>query len=182
MPDTEFTVHSFGEALWLSQKLPPPCTWDIFDKAPEVIECQGHTFQKRSYTYDGILYRCGEEPFLTATVPLIEAVGQWTREVFTTATPHGATKRAIQECEELLEVLKYWPPTYELYKDKYASPNEIKAHIGSEIADVLHCIIDVGAQLGIDVTEALRQKLEVNKARTWSEPDENNQRYHVKAT
>lgn len=98
-------------------------------------------------------------------IPLQADVTAWTRSVFTTATPFSAMERIRQELDELSEALVSGAP---------------KEAVESEVADVAHVLLDLCAMLGVNIDTATRKKLAVNKARNWSEPDENNQRYHVK--
>jgi hypothetical protein len=156
------------------------CTPNHLQAAPASVEFHGVHFSKRSYVFDGILYHSGNEPTFVGRETLQRAVGGWTRSVFTTAVPVSVAERVVQEGQELIEACKLWPPVYEDYtKLGYRTAADVADAIGAEVADVVHCLIDLCELVGIDLDKATRKKLEINKARKWGEPDENNQRRHI---
>lgn len=156
------------------------CKYENFEASPQTVEYNGYKFEKRSWIFDGVVYWSGT-PTLERTESLQNAIGSWTRSVFTTATPADIVQRVVQEAEELVEAVSFHPPEFQQYTAAgMDSPVAVKKAIGSEVADVVHCLIDLCAVLGIDFDAVCREKLEINKKRVWSEPDEKNQRYHIK--
>lgn len=87
------------------------------------------------------------------SVPTLESVladvTAWQRETFKQATLYSITEHLRREAEELA-----------------ASPTS-----ESEIADVLILLNAAAAMQGIDLADVVRQKMLVNRARTWQQPD-----------
>lgn len=99
---------------------------------------------------------------------LQRAVSEWTREVFVGNNPSSIVDRVLEEAYELkLE-----------FEDDHIDTDRV----GSEIADVMHCLIDLAAVLGVDIETATYTKLLVNKRRLWSQFNKHKQRYHIKLT
>jgi NTP pyrophosphatase (non-canonical NTP hydrolase) len=161
-----------------------PTRWEDFEQAPKQIVVNGVPFMLRSFTADGLNYITPHTANFVATQGVSELVAKWTRQVFTTATPITAAERAREELvEELLpELQKFTMTRPELDAAGYQNQSfgDIKSQIASEIADVAICLIDVCALLGINFELAVYEKLKINEAREWGEPDENNQRRHIK--
>jgi hypothetical protein len=88
---------------------------------------------------------------------LFEEIQVWQRETFPRATALSAANHLVREAKELLE-----------------DPSEL-----SELADVIILAVGVADQLGIDIEEVVRIKLEINKERVWGEPDEDGVVEHV---
>lgn len=53
--------------------------------------------------------------------------------------------------------------------------------IAEECADIMHLLFQVADKCGFDLLEATREKFEINKGRTWGEPDERGVVRHVPA-
>ncbi len=87
------------------------------------------------------------------SVPTLESVladvTAWQRETFKQATVHSITEHLRREAEELA-----------------ASPTS-----ESEMADVLILLNAVAAMQGVDLADVVSQKMRVNRARRWQEPD-----------
>ncbi len=97
---------------------------------------------------------CGVTYRYRQSVPTLESVladvTAWQRETFKQATLYSITEHLRREAEELA-----------------ASPTS-----ESEIADVLILLNAAAAMQGIDLADVVRQKMLVNRARTWQQPDE----------
>jgi len=93
---------------------------------------------------------------------LQDELGKWSDETFgASRSPIGSINHMKEECDELLE------DPYDLY----------------EYADVLHLLLDSVRKAGYtteDLMMAAWNKLEVNKNRTWGEPDEFGVVRHIK--
>lgn len=162
-------VRAVGDDIWLMLPL-PDCTSGKFNDAPAslAVDVNGTRteFVKRSWVQDGVLYVSGPGQPLFGRPPLHRAIAEWTRATFTTATPIDVARRAMEECQELIDELS----------TETATPRSV----GMEVADVFHCLIDLCALYGIDFEAVCFEKLGINKDRQWAPPDESNQRRHIK--
>jgi hypothetical protein len=166
-------------SLWLFSPV-NACTQSDFDSHPDTLEVGGATFRKRSFAFDGVNYVCGQDPEFVGCEPLIKRVETFVTSVFTTSTPNTVPDRVIQEAGELKEACALWPPKYEEYtKHGKSSAVEVRESIGHEIADVYFCLVHLAVLCGVNFYDCVRSKLDINLERSWSEPDENNQRRHI---
>lgn len=88
-------------------------------------------------------------------------IANWSTAQFPHQTPHSKIEHLRSELTELDE-----------------DPNDI-----TEFADCFMLLIDTARMVGYDMSEiynAVKAKLEINKGRTWGEPDEHGVCYHIK--
>jgi len=66
----------------------------------------------------------------------------------------------------------------EVYSDVKNQKSDYE--LGLELADCVILAFGIAGHRNIDIEKAIRAKLEINKARVWSEPDENGVYHHIK--
>lgn len=89
----------------------------------------------------------------------------WATETFPAATPRSCLVHLMKELGEL----------------GIAERDGDVTAIAEEAADCVLLLMHVtGRFYGIDLSAAVRAKLEVNKARAWSEPDADGVQHHIK--
>lgn len=100
---------------------------------------------------------------------LLKEITDWQDSVFTEATPLSAAKHLRTEVKELINSLTY-------------DPDEVNTeHLAPyEIADCFLLIVAVANLSGIDLLAAAKEKLEINKQRTWGEVNEEGFVEHVR--
>lgn len=108
---------------------------------------------------------------------LIPAVQKWDAETFQHSGVSAKIAHLVKEVNELAEAADM--VATEAKELGAAFPSSIDALKG-ELADVLILAYGIAARAELDVDEIVREKLEVNKARTWGEPDEQGVIEHVR--
>ncbi|QQG31318.1 nucleotide pyrophosphohydrolase [Cyanophage S-2L] len=89
---------------------------------------------------------------MPATVAELQAeIAAWIHPLNPDRRPGGTIAKLLEEIGELI-----------------ASD---RAHDPLEVADVLILALDLATLLGVDVTEAIRAKLAINRARSWARAD-----------
>jgi NTP pyrophosphatase (non-canonical NTP hydrolase) len=89
---------------------------------------------------------------MPATVAELQAeIASWISPLNPERGPHGTIAKLLEEIGELI-----------------ASE---RAHDPLEVADVLILALDLATILGIDVEDAVRAKLDINRRRTWCRAD-----------
>jgi len=78
----------------------------------------------------------------------------------------NVTEKFVLMMEEVGELAKAVRKTQGMHLD----PNSQKYRTDHEAADVLFYLLDICNKLGIDLEQALRDKEEMNKKRTWQAP------------
>lgn len=98
---------------------------------------------------------------------LMDAINQWANEVFgSDRSPMAPIHHLKKEAGELIEAHE---------------SNDHKA-IGLEFADCFILLLNGAAKYGLtaqEVIELIKYKMEVNKKRKWSEPDQNGVCQHI---
>lgn len=182
--EIDFQVNKLTEtSTWLFAKF-NACKYEHFVEFPDTVVVLGKAYRKRSFVHDGVMYVHGDDPILKAESTLQYDVTEWTRQIFTTATPISVAERVIEEGEELVDAAKKYSSFVLSHKDSpednTAKLAELAKEVGMECADILHCLFDLCALISVDLFTLTREKLAINKNRQWGEPDKDNQRRHIK--
>lgn len=94
-------------------------------------------------------------------------ISQWQDETFGFDDRNGQRQLA-QFAHLSKEVLELYTELVE----HVVEGNESNETIGPEIADCFILLIGIASTRGIDVEDAIRDKMAINRARKWSPPDE----------
>lgn len=89
---------------------------------------------------------------------VIREVNEWQAVTFPRATPASVVEHLRREVQELV-----------------ADPTDL-----SELADVVFLAVGLAYELGVDLKTVVAEKLAVNKARTWGQPDEQGVTEHIR--
>ena len=89
---------------------------------------------------------------------LFKDIVEWQNQVFTQATSQSRVEHLYREARELKE-----------------NPSD-----AAEMADVLFLLVGLAAGEGVNLLEAGRKKLEINKRRQWGQPDAQGVVEHVR--
>lgn len=89
---------------------------------------------------------------------VIREVNEWQTRTFPRATPASVVEHLRREVQELV-----------------ADPTDL-----SELADVVFLAVGLAYELGVDLKTVVAEKLAVNLARQWGEPDEHGVVEHVR--
>jgi len=96
---------------------------------------------------------CGVDYRYRPAVPTLDSVirevNEWQAVTFPRATPASVVEHLRREVQELV-----------------ADPTDL-----SELADVVFLAVGLAYELGVDLKTVVAEKLAVNRARQWSEPD-----------
>lgn len=84
----------------------------------------------------------------------------WARVVFNKSTPHSVTEHLRREAQELVD-----------------APTD-----SSEMADVFLLLVWLADITGTDLVGAIEEKIEINKARVWGEPDSQGVVQHIRTS
>jgi len=112
---------------------------------------------------------------------LIQDIGTWTSGKFVDAGGHGAAMHLRKEADELLDAVD----AYLAYKKNLQPgerPVELKHfldELGFEMADIGILLLDIAFVQGVDLTDYLLRKHEINMGRKWSAPDEHGVQHHI---
>ena len=112
---------------------------------------------------------------------LIQDIGTWTSGKFVDAGGHGAAMHLRKEADELLDAVD----AYLAYKKNFQPgerPVELKHfldELGFEMADIGILLLDIAFVQGVDLTDYLLRKHEINMGRKWSAPDEHGVQHHI---
>lgn len=96
---------------------------------------------------------------------LLREINQWQDETFTTATVQSAAVHLKREAQEVLKSILYQ-----------------EGDLSNELADVFMLVAGVAHLAGIDLEQAVVDKLAINKNRVWGEPDADGVVEHVRGT
>jgi NTP pyrophosphatase (non-canonical NTP hydrolase) len=104
-------------------------------------------------------------------------VGEWGDETFNAkrnydlqSCSHGIYKHLVKEVKEL----------YDALRQKFVSDNPPTCSVEEELADCFIILIHLAHLHGFDLLEAARNKMDINRKRTWGEPDEDGVIEHIK--
>jgi dCMP deaminase len=107
---------------------------------------------------------CGVEyryrPVAPTLDSVIREVNEWQAVTFPRATPASVVEHLRREVNELI-----------------ADPTNT-----SELADVVFLAVGLAYELGVDLAAVVADKLAINRARTWGQPDEHGVVEHVRET
>lgn len=92
-------------------------------------------------------------------------IGTWANLTFPKSTPETWAKHLMKEASELYSAIK---------------TGEGDKALGEECADVAILLCAIAHRSGISLAEAIHSKMEVNKSRTWGEPDAEGVVEHIK--
>lgn len=106
----------------------------------------------------GVSYRY--RPAVLTLDSVIREVNEWQAVTFPRATPASVVEHLRREVQELV-----------------ADPTDL-----SELADVVFLAVGLAYELGVDLKAVVAEKLAVNKARTWGQPDEHGVVEHVRCS
>lgn len=97
--------------------------------------------------------RSTKEP--TKVIPVIESldhlalsINTWASATFPDRTDQGMYLKMYSEIAEMIEA--------------------DDTHVGGELADVLIMLLDFGKRRGLDIEHEIRQKMAINRERTWT--------------
>lgn len=103
---------------------------------------------------------------------LIEEITGWQDSVFTRATPLSAVTHLQREAIELTFAIQ----------TKHLKRENGDSDIQAELADCFLLIIGVAHLSGIDLEQAVEEKMAINRRRVWGEPDSDGVVEHVRDT
>jgi len=89
--------------------------------------------------------------------PIIKEINDWQDKTFPDANPTSIFFHMVEEFSEL-------------QKDKTDA---------SEMADIFILLVGLAHNSGVDLIQAVKGKFDINKKRTWGEPDENGVINHI---
>lgn len=102
---------------------------------------------------------------------LFKEVTEWQKETFPEATDLSKLHHLKQELEELMQAIHY------------LNQGTTDTEVESEFADCFLLLFGAAKAHGMtfeEITKCIQDKFEVNKKRTWGNPDENGVVNHVK--
>lgn len=111
-------------------------------------------------------------------------VDEWQVPTFPSATPHGAAAHLRKEAIELYGEL--WEPAGNQFDGDVIGPLEREIHtydrdlVRMEMADIFFMLVQLERTTGINLAQAVADKLKINEARAWGEPNEQGVVEHVR--
>lgn len=100
---------------------------------------------------------------------------EWSLKTFPEATALSSLKKLISEIKEVHSEIAYL--------EEFPDGDEGLEKLSLEYADCLMCLFDSAQRAGLtpnEIFESFKEKLEINKARTWIK-NEDNSYSHVKS-
>lgn len=114
---------------------------------------------------------CETEETKPSFYEVMKDIGEWAKKSIPKASWRGNLKHMHNELAEVeVELLKM---------EKDGISPELHKDIAHELADLVILAGHMAALLNIELSQAVVDKMAINKKRTWSAPDENGVIHHV---